>query len=204
MGQVFRKAEQYLSQFDPEYIGQFLEIGTSRNGDDGSTKTIAEWAQRFDKPLWTVDMDPVNCGFVRNLNIPNIEIVTSTGEEYLQDFPGHIAYISFLYLDNFDWDWHPESTEGFVIEQQKRYKELGHDMNNVNCQRAHLAQASLALPFMAEKSIIVCDDTWFEQGWGVYYGKCGAAVPLLLNAGYKVLYTKGHPEYGTILGRNII
>ena len=203
MGQVFRRAEQYLDQLDPEYVGQFVEIGTSRNGDDGSTKTIAEWANRFGKQLWTVDMDIDNCNYVIELNIPNLEVVNQTGEEYLKHFPKHISYISFLYLDNFDWDWHPEKTEAFVLDQQARYRALGHEMNNVNSQRAHLQQMVYALPAMAEKSIVVCDDTWYNKWWGHYSGKCGAVIPLLLNNGYRVLYTEENPEYGTILGRGI-
>lgn len=203
MGQVFRQAEAYLDQFDPEYIGQFVEIGTSRNGDDGSTRTIAAWAKRFDKSLWTVDMDPKNCAFVNDMNLENVNVVNSTGEDYLKDFPSHIAYISFLYLDNFDWDWHPEKTESFVLEQQQRYAELGFTMNNVNSQAAHLQQMVLALPAMGEQSIVVCDDTWYNKWWGHYSGKCGAVVPLLLNNGYEVLYTCEEPEYGTILGRGV-
>jgi len=204
MGQVFRKAEQYLSQLDPEYIGQFVEIGTSRNGDDGSTKTIAEWASRFNKCLWTVDMDINNCNFVKNQNIPNLEVVNQTGEEYLKDFPTHIAYISFLYLDNFDWDWHPEKSEDFIIEQKQRYQSLGHTMTNLNSQRAHLQQMVLAMPAMAEKSIVVCDDTWYNKWWGHYSGKCGAVVPFLLNNGFEILHSEEEPEYGTILGRGIV
>jgi hypothetical protein len=203
MGQVFRRAEAYLDQFDPEYIGQFVEIGTSRNGDDGSTRTIAAWANRFNKHLWTVDMDPENCAFVNDMKLENVTVINSTGEDYLKTFPSHIAYISFLYLDNFDWDWHPENTESFVLEQQKRYADLGFTMNNVNSQAAHLQQMVLALPAMAEQSIVVCDDTWYNKWWGHYSGKCGAVVPLLLNNGYEVLYTCEEPEYGTILARGI-
>ena len=203
MGQVFRHAEQYLSQFDPEQVGQFVEIGTSRNGDDGSTKTIAAWASRFNKKLFTVDMDVNNCNFVIGQNLANTEVINQTGESYLETFPSHITYISFLYLDNFDWDWHPENTEDFVIEQQQRYRVLGVEMNNVNCQRAHLRQAELALPLLADKSIVVCDDTWFNPHWGHYTGKSGAAAPFLLNHGFKVLYTEAHPEYGTILARGL-
>lgn len=203
MGQVYKHAEKYLDQLDPDYVGQFIEIGTSRNGDDGSTKTIAEWASRFEKCLWTVDVDINNCNFVIEQNIPNLEVVNQTGEQYLKEFPKHIAYISFLYLDNFDWDWHPENTPDFILDQQKRYQELGLSMNNVNSQRAHLAQAMLAVPAMADTSIIVCDDTWYNKWWGHYSGKSGAAIPFLLNNGYEILYTEEHPEYGTILGRNI-
>jgi hypothetical protein len=203
MGQVFRRAEQYLAQFDPESIGQFVEIGTSRNGDDGSTRTIAAWAARFDKQLWTVDMDIDNCNFVTEQDIPNLEVVCQTGEEYLKHFSKHIAYISVLYLDNFDWDWHPDRTEDFVVEQQRRYKDLGLDMNNVNSQRAHLRQAELALPAMGDKCLVICDDTWYNKYWGHYSGKSGAVVPYLMNHGFEVLYTEEAPVYGTILGRGI-
>lgn len=201
MGQIFRRAEQYLDQFDPEYIGQFIEIGTSRDGDDGSTATIARYASRFDKHLWTVDIDINNCNHVIEQNIPNLEVLCQSGEEYLKNFPGHIAYISFLYLDNFDWNWHPERTEDFVLEQIERYNELGYTMNNVNSQRAHLRQCELAVRHMAEQSLIVCDDTWYNKWWGHYSGKSGSAVPFLMNHGYKVLYTEEQPMYGTILGR---
>ena len=203
MGQVFRQAERYLDQIDSEYMGQFVEIGTSRNGDDGSTRTIAGWAARFGKGLVTVDMDVNNCNYVVEQDIPNVEVICQRGEEYLKHFPKHIAYISLLYLDNFDWDWHPDRTEDFVIEQQKRYRDLGLEMNNVNSQRAHLQQMIYALPAMAETSIVICDDTWYNEYWGHYSGKCGAVVPLLLNNGYSVLYTEENPEYGTILGRGI-
>ena len=203
MGQVFRKAEQYLSQLDAEYIGQFVEIGTSRNGIDGSTRVIAEWAKRFDKHLFTVDMDINHCSTVIDLDIPHLQVINQRGEEYLKHFPKHITYISFLYLDNFDWDWHPLTEDAVIVEQQRRYQELGYNMNNVNSQSVHLQQMIYALPAMAAQSIVVCDDTWFEPGWGIYYGKGGAVVPLLLNAGYKILHTEAHPEYGTILGRGI-
>jgi hypothetical protein len=203
MGQVFRRAEPYLAQFDPELMGQFVEIGTSRNGDDGSTRTIAEWAARFGKSLWTVDMDSDNCNFVIEQNIPNLEVVCQTGEEYLKHFPRHIAYISLLYLDNFDWDWHPDRTEAFVLEQQRRYADLGLEMNNVNSQRAHLHQAELALPALGDKCLVICDDTWYNKYWGHYSGKSGAVVPYLLNHGFEVIYTEEDPVYGTILGRGI-
>jgi hypothetical protein len=203
MGQVFRRAEQYLDQFDPEYMGQFVEIGTSRNGDDGSTRTIAEWATRFGKRLVTVDMDINNCDYVIEQDIPNVEVICQLGEEYLKHFPKHITYISVLYLDNFDWDWHPDCTEDFVIEQQRRYADLGHCMNNVNSQRAHLRQAELALPALGDKCLVICDDTWYNRYWGHYSGKSGSVVPYLMNHGFEVLYTEEAPIYGTILGRGI-
>lgn len=204
MGQFFLQTEKYLDQLDPASVGQFIEIGTSRNGDDGSTKVIAKWANRFDQKLYTVDIDYENIDFVTGLNIPNLKTYWGSGESFFKSFPAHLGHISFLYLDNFDWDWHPEKSEQFVIEQQLRYNELGLVMNNVNSQRAHLDQMIAALPYMTDQSLVVLDDTWYNKWWGHYSGKGGAVVPLLLSHGYSILETEEYPEYGTIMGRNIL
>jgi len=200
MGRVFLEAERYLDQIDS---GEFVEIGTSRNGDDGSTKILSQWAQHRNESLITIDVDPRNCDFVRAMNLPGVEILNSTGEDYLRQRIFGLRPIKFLYLDNFDWDWHPEKTEDFIREQQERYTELGMTMNNVNSQSAHLAQMILALPHMAPRCLVVCDDTWFNKWWGHYSGKSGAVVPFLLANGFEILYTEEQPVYGTILGRGV-
>ena len=204
MGQIFRRAEQYLDQFDPDHVGWFVEIGTSRNGDDGSTKAIADWAARFGQQLYTIDIDYENIDFVTRQGIPNIKTYLGSGEQFFQTWPDHLGTVSFLYLDNFDWDWHPDNPESFVLEQQTRYSELGLEMTNVNSQRAHLEQMIAALPNMAEQSVVVLDDTWYNKWWGHYSGKGGAVVPYLLANGYTVLETEEQPVYGTIMGRGIV
>lgn len=206
MGQMFLQSEQYLDQLDD---GMYAEIGSSRHGDGGSTAIIADWANRRGRRLFTVDIDPVNSQQIIELNIPNVFVHTGTGEDWLtsriKKYSLEESRIAFLYLDNFDWDWHPEwdPPETFILEQQNRYKDLGFQMNNVNSQRAHLAQMMLALPLMAERSIVACDDTWYNEYWGHYTGKSGAVIPFLLNNGYEVLVTQSDPVYGTILGRGI-
>ncbi len=199
MGQIFRRAERYLDKFDSNDTGWFVEIGTSRNGDNGSTKTIAEWAARFNKKLYTVDIDPDNIKFALEFNIPNLRTWLGAGENFFKSV--NLSTVSFLYLDNFDWDWHPMNSEGFVLDQQTRYKQLGLEMTNLNSQRAHLEQIMGALPYLAEKSIVVLDDTWYNHWWGHYSGKGGAVVPYLLANGYRVLETEEQPVYGTIMGR---
>jgi len=201
MGAVYKYAAQYLDQLGP---GKFIEIGTSRNGDDGSTRVLSEWATQYGRQLTTIDMDPTNCNLVASWALPNTTVVNSTGEQFLQDFPKHTDYISLLYLDNFDWDWHPQNTPDFIRNQQSRYAELGLTMNNVNSQAAHLQQMCYALPAMSPKSIVICDDTWYNKWWGHYSGKSGAVIPLLLNNGFTVAYTEEQPVYGTILTRGII
>jgi len=199
MGRVFERAEAYLDQLVP--YGEFVEIGTSRNGDDGSTRTISQWPSH--SHLFTVDVDPANCELVQGWNLPNTTVINSTGEDYLRHRIYGMRPITLLYLDNFDWDWHPEHTESFVQEQQQRYQELGLTMTNVNSQAAHLQQMIWALPHMAETSLVICDDTWYNKWWGHYSGKSGAVVPYLISQGFQVLYTEEQPVYGTILGRNI-
>lgn len=200
MGRFFLNAEQYLDQLD---AGDFVEIGSSRNGGDGSTRIISEWAARRDAKLHTVDMDPDQVRLVRDQNLPNVLVHQLRGEDFLAQWADHPRPISFLYLDNFDWDWRPEDSPDFVLEQQVRYQSLGLTMNNVNSQRAHLEQMMRAAPFMTYVSIVVCDDTWYDPIWGVYLGKCGAVVPYLLSQGYQIAMTAAHPEYGTILTRGI-
>jgi len=197
MGQIFKRAEQYLDKID---AGIFVEIGSSRAGDDGSTTVIASWAQARKRPLVTVDFDPQVCKALEGKVLSNVSVVNSTGEDYLRSYAG-AGPISFLYLDNFDWDWHPMNTESFVLEQQVRYKQLGRTMTNLTSQMAHLNQAILAMPYMALRSLIVCDDTWYNEHWGHYSGKSGAAIPYLIGHGYRILETEEQPVYGTILGR---
>lgn len=203
MGQIFRRAEQYLDRLDSQDLGWFVEIGTSRAGDDGSTQTIAGWAAKRGRQCYTVDVDPDNIKFVLKFQTPNLKTWLGTGEQFFATWSRHLGQISFLYLDNFDWDWHPENTESFVVEQQARYRELGLEMTNVNSQRAHLEQMIAALPLMTQQSIVVLDDTWYNRWWGHYSGKGGAVVPFLLANGYQVLDTEEQPVYGTIMGRGI-
>ena len=198
MGRVYQQAEKYLDQLAD---GRWVEIGCGRAGDDGSTQVIAEWAKSRGRRFTTVDMDPINCSLVQSLNLSNVEIINSTGQKYL--LASKKENISFLYLDNFDWDWHPDKPEAFIVEQQSRYKELGIEMNNVNSQCNHLMQMEIAISMMSTCSLVVCDDTWFNKWWGHYSGKCGAVVPYLINHGYSVLHTEEEPVYGTILGRGI-
>lgn len=197
MGRVFLESEQFLDQCS---TGEYVEIGTSRQGDDGSTIHISRWARERNTRVITIDMDPWNCDFIKTKRLDNVEVHNTTGEDYLYHRIYSIRPISFLYLDNFDWDHHPDHTEQFVLDQQVRYSTLGFTMNNVNCQMAHLMQAELAVPHMAERSVIACDDTPFNKWWGHYSGKCGAAVPYLLGHGFKVLF---QGDDGVILGRGI-
>lgn len=201
MGRIFEQAEQYLEGIDS---GVYVEIGTSRNGDDGSTTQLANWATKHNTRLITVDLDPTNCDLVKSMSLPNTTVLNTTGEQYLRTRAYSEQPICFLYLDNFDWDWHPAHPEEFVREQQRRYQSFGLEMTNINSQRAHLVQAMAAVYHMTERSLIVCDDTWYNRWWGHFQGKSGSAIPFLLNHGFEVVYTEEQPVYGTILARGLV
>jgi hypothetical protein len=132
----------------------------------------------------------------------HIELVHAFGEEFLKELTSEP--ISFVYLDNFDWDyWLGREEESFVPEVKERYKNnMGQEMTNINSQKAHLAQAMLLVPMMTDNSIIMCDDTWYYPEEGVYMGKCAAVIPYLMLHGYELLHSSGYrQDSGAILGK---
>ena len=69
----------------------------------------------------------------------------------------------------------------------KRYRELGVDMNNTNSQQAHLLQAQMCNLNAQDRCVIQLDDT-FKRG-DTWTGKGGTAVPYLVDQGWKIVYT---------------
>jgi hypothetical protein len=198
MGKIYERAQKYIDQVSP---GDIVEVGIGRDGDDNSTFILANWAKSINCQLHAVDIDPRWCNQMHQHNLTNIQIHNMSGQDYLNKFLG---VISILYLDNFDWDWHPESSEQFVLDQQEHYRaSLGLDMNNINCQMAHLQQAQAAVEHMAERSVVILDDTFWNPAWGVWTGKSGAGILVFLEHGFTVVETEEYPVYGTILTRGI-
>ena len=54
------------------------------------------------------------------------------------------------------------------------------------------------LPYMANRSVVVCDDTYKFND--CYVGKCGAVIPLLYLHSYQIVE---EDATGVILARNI-
>ena len=106
-------------------------------------------------------------------------------------------------MDNFDYDWDVARPSANIVKQQQEYLELfGIEMNNLNCQVAHLQQMMALLPYMEQKSIVVCDDTYLSND--CWIGKCGAVVVYLVSNGYRIVDTEnvGGHSYGVILSRD--
>jgi hypothetical protein len=199
MGQIYKSIHKYVPRLG-KVEGSLVEIGASRPGDDQSTQYLHELAQQLGIDFVTCD---INFQRVRDLNDQGIPAVCAKGENFL---PVYGPKISIVYLDNFDWNWHPMATEDWTLVQIKEYREKYNvEMTNVYSQAAHVHQAVLVEAKTADNSIVCIDDTWFHSTWDTYQGKGGAAVPYLLAKGYAVLETTNGRDgtYGIILGRFI-
>jgi hypothetical protein len=214
----YKQVEQYIDQID---LGAWIEIGVDRG--EGSTKFFADMAKTKATKFYGVDADENQIiraravlssqgqavlgtdGQFRLAEGPlpdHIELTHSFGETFLQKFAAQP--VSMVYLDNFDWDyWVGGQEESFVPAQKQHYRDyMGTEMTNINSQKAHLAQAMLLMPMMADNSIIVCDDTWYHPNEGVFIGKCSAVIPFLMLHGFELLHSNGYRQNsGAILGK---
>lgn len=197
-----------MDQVDPN--GAWLEIGLDRG--EGSTKFFVENSKIRNVKFYGVDADHVQVENARknleqNASLPsNVEIYHARGEDFLNKFAqtSPNQKFSLVYLDNFDWDyWCNQKEKKWVTQQKQHYRDyMQIEMTNLNSQTTHLVQAMRLMPMMTERSIIVCDDTWFEPNEGVFIGKCSAVIPFLLINGYKILNSEGYRnDSGVILGR---
>lgn len=196
MGRVFLETEKYLNDCDD---GIFLEIGSDRF--EGSTAHFDQLAQQYGCQFITVDIDP-ECQ-KRFPQENQINFYLMTGSNFTQNILTTLnTKIKFLYLDNMDWNWSPCQPLDWIQDQINDYKtRFNIDLNNVACQNEHLQQMVNAIQYMAQHSVIVCDDT-YQRYWDTqtYDGKCGAVIPFLLIHGYKIVY-ENHEEKGLILKR---
>ena len=223
MGTYYKEVERFIDAVDPS--GAWVEIGVDRG--EGSTKFFADIAKTKGTKFYGVDADENQITRARTVlsaqgqmvlgadgqfylaqaPLPDhIELVHARGEDFLEQFArdNPDKKFSLVYLDNFDWDyWVGGQEESFVPAQKQHYRDyMGTEMTNINSQKAHLLQAMRLIPLMTEKSIIVCDDTWYHPNEGVFIGKCSAVIPYLLLHGYEVLNNQGYRQNsGAILGK---
>ncbi len=195
MGQIYKHASNYLIESaDSQEV--FVEIGSEVG--EGSTEYFAKLAAQHNKQLITVDVE-----FKNFKNLDNTVAVQATGSEWAKQFGNYGKKICCLYLDNFDYDWDVLCAGSYpmikrIQEQREEYLARGVIMNNLNCQTEHLSQMLSLLPYMADHSVVVCDDTYKFND--CYVGKCGAVIPLLYLHGYQIVE---EDATGVILARNI-
>ena len=212
-----------MDQVDP--TGAYLEIGLDRG--EGSTRFFSDNARKRGVKFLGVDADHTQVENARaglsatgnGVIGPNGEITMETtslpdhvslfhakGEDFLDDIKAQQPdqRFSLCYLDNFDWDyWCNRQEEKWVARQKQHYRDyMKIEMTNLHSQMTHLVQAIKLVPLMTEKSIIVCDDTWYHPDEGVFIGKCSAVIPYLCLNGYTILNAEGYRQNsGAILGR---
>ena len=197
MGQIYKNIHKYVPKLG-KIEGSLVEIGASRPGDDQSTQYLHDLSKQLGIDFVTCD---INFQRVRDLNDQGMPAVCDKGEDFLA---GYESKISIVYLDNFDWNWHPLATDDWTLDQIKEYRDKYNvEMTNVYSQAAHVHQTVLVEAKTTDNSVICIDDTWFHSTWDTYQGKGGAAVPYLLAKGYTVLETTNGRDgtYGIILGR---
>ena len=189
-----------------------LEIGSSAIRQQGaSTGFYSEFVQS--NPDWrfvTIDVDEglyeSNNLVVHQENLKNISIHKTDYTEVVKDLD---VKFGFVYLDNFDYkppgcEWHD-----WCVELGNTYlEEYGVEYSNENSAQAHLDQAMFLQDYVADKCVILFDDTFlienceihkggFERGkeYGLtypesgWYGKGATAVPWLMKNGWYVAET---------------
>jgi hypothetical protein len=165
-------------------IDIIVEIGSERG--EGSTKFFDTYSRDLGIPFYSIDIEDNASTHLSDLKHTNW-VIDSGSNWSKEQLPLLNKKIKVLYLDNFDWNHNPTiSTEtGF----DKLYKKHGVVWTNLNCVAEHLQQMINCLPYMAENSIVICDDTPYQEHSGIYIGKCSAVIPLLINHGYKIVHS---------------
>jgi len=180
MGELYKKAELYLASADSNDV--IVEIGSSLTGS-GSTPFFNSLANQKGTTLHTIDIDD-KVSSNQRLNA-TVTYQMSGSRWATTIFPALNKKISLLYLDNYDYDYRvgfPSWVDDQKVEYQEKY---GITLNNLDCTVEHLKQMIALLPYMADHSTVICDDTYLSNG--CWIGKCGAVVPYLIVNGFKII-----------------
>lgn len=183
MANFHQYAKPFIDQlkFTDEII---VEIGSDNN--EGSTAFFDALGHEFH----SVDVLDDASKRLSHLKNTNWHIVSS-GSEWTSTLN---KKIKVLYLDNYDW-----ANPGPTADKIKTdYAQRSVEWSNLGSQVEHLAQMIGCLPWMAEQSVVICDDTPVVAHHGTYTGKCGSVVTYLLVHGFKVVYAENN---GVILTR---
>jgi hypothetical protein len=170
-----------------------VEIGSERG--EGSTEFFDSYAGQFNVPFYSVDL--LDNAKNKLSHLKNTSFVVSMGSKWArEELPSLNKKIKILYLDNYDWNHRPEDPDKTGLKDQ--YHAIDLHWTNLNCASEHLDQMIYCYPYMAENSVIICDDTVFQEHCGLYIGKSSAVIPFLISRNYRIVYSKNN---GVILVR---
>jgi hypothetical protein len=194
MANFHLNSQPYLAQLsynqDTDII---LEIGSDQN--EGSTEFFNGLSVNWEIPFYTVDVviEPQR----RLAHLDHSIWQVETGSVWTKKIlPTLNKQIKVLYLDNYDWSNPGPNAD--TIRTSYAFRNV--DWSNLGSQIEHLHQMVNCMPYMADQSLIICDDTPLVDHSGTYTGKCGAVVPYLLCNGYRIVYTGNN---GVILVRGL-
>lgn len=177
---------QYLEQYLPaQCSGVFVEIGSDRY--EGSTALLAHSAALHGTQLISVDHSN---DAQRRLGaaLPAVQWVQANGSTWAREFAQQKITIDCLSLDNFDYMYNTGDLEWHsgLQTQVETYRQMGIEMNNVNCQVEHLQQLLALYPRLSDHAVVIFDDTYqYQDCW---IGKCGPGVVYLLANDWEILH----------------
>jgi len=194
MANFHLNSQPYLAQLSYDQDrDMILEIGSDQN--EGSTEFFNGLSVNWEIPFYTVDVviEPQR----RLAHLDHIIWQVETGSVWTKKIlPTLGKQIKVLYLDNYDWSNPGPNAD--TIRTSYAFRNV--DWSNLGSQIEHLHQMINCMPYMADQSLIICDDTPLVDHSGTYTGKCGAVVPYLLCNGYRIVYTGNN---GVILARGL-
>jgi hypothetical protein len=194
MANFHLNSQPYLAQLSYDQDrDMILEIGSDQN--EGSTEFFNGLSVNWEIPFYTVDVviEPQR----RLAHLDHIIWQVETGSVWTKKIlPTLGKQIKVLYLDNYDWSNPGPNAD--TIRTSYAFRNV--DWSNLGSQIEHLHQMINCMPYMADQSLIICDDTPLVDHSGTYTGKCGAVVPYLLCNGYQIVYTGNN---GVILARGL-
>ncbi len=141
-----------LNIFLQRGLMNIVETGTTRQADDWgagmSTTIFGSFCRKYNKRLWTVDIDSKAielCRTITKIYNAHIEYVVSDSVDFLLKYP---EKIDLLYLDSLDCPEHDVSDSPRVVEAQEH----------------QLKEVKAAQDKLVDNSIILLDDSGFESG----------------------------------------
>lgn len=161
-----------------------VEIGSSREMDrteKSSTRYFYELSTELNFKFYSVDFAEESYRLAKE--IAGNCAVHSDGAAFLKTLPA-VTKISVLYLDNFDVIYSDEHKIDLFQRVSEAYDLAGEEINNERSAEVHFEQMLAALPIMAKKSVVICDDTLLKGG--IWWGKCASVVPYLENLGWTI------------------
>ena len=188
MGTLYRQAGSLIT---PQPGEIWIEIGSDRW--EGSSVYFGELAREKDVKFYSIDHDESASQRIRH---SHVQWQISDGLAWCRRvLPTLNCQVGLVYLDNFDYAWDINHWDTRLRDQRKEYQErFGLEMNNQNCQVAHLQQFLAIEPYLTDCAIVICDDTYTLNDCWV--GKGGGVVLYLLAKGWNLVKAE---DFGVIL-----